>query len=390
MEASMLKFINISNFMSYLFDDESQALKAAEIVRAILEAQSPRLSNVAEKMDGKTEANYKAIQRFISRADVKRQLQRLFQEEAQFVIGDPTEMPRYEAPKTSYVGTLSDEKTPGYWLLVLSTPFRGRAIPFHFITYSSKTIGAQATSRNQEHFRAFAEIKALLGNKPLVLDREFSYLELLERLVVEQIQFVIRLKLGDKRKPTHFVDADGQPVKLYVQPGQKVIYRNVFYLGVVKVNLIGYWRKGLSTPLWVMTSLEPEQGLQIYQARMKIDESFRDCKDLLHLPKVMNKRQDNLEKMIALALIAFVVGYLFGEAVRDVCYGKLQPEQVGDHLLNEDLDQVSANRKWQLYSGLFILLKQKPRLPDETLSFIAQSVAQLLPTLIYGPVRTFV
>ncbi len=192
---------------------------------------------------------------------------RLFQEEAQFVIGDPTEMPRYEAPKTSYVGTLSDEKTPGSWLLVLSTPFRGRAIPFYFITYSSKTIGAQATSRNQEPFRAFAEIKALLGDKPLVLDREFSYLELLERLEIEQIQFVIRLKLGDKRKQTQFVDADGQPVRLYVQPGQKVIYRNVFYLGVVKVSLIGYWRKGLSSPLWVMPSLEPEQGLQIYQAR---------------------------------------------------------------------------------------------------------------------------
>jgi hypothetical protein len=45
----------------------------------------------------------------------------------------------------------------------------------------------------------------------------------------------------------------------------------VFYLGVVKVNLIGYWRKGLSSPLWVMTSLEPEQGLQIYQGRMKIE-----------------------------------------------------------------------------------------------------------------------
>ena len=104
-----------------------------------------------------------------------------------------------------------------------------------------------------------------------MLDREFSYLELLERLEVEQIQFVIRLKLGDKRRQTHFVDADGQPIKLYVQPGQKVIYRNVFYLGVVKVNLIGYWRKGLSSPLWVMTSLEPEQGLLIYQARMKIE-----------------------------------------------------------------------------------------------------------------------
>ena len=155
--------------------------------------------------------------------------------------------------------------------MVLSTPFRGRAIPFHFITYSSKPIGEQATSRNQEHFRAFAKIKDLLGERPLVLDREFSYLELLERLVIEKIQFVIRLKLGSKRKQTHFVDADGQQIKLYVKPGQKVIHRNVFYLGVVKVNLIGYWRKGLSKPFWVMTSLGPKRGLDIYQARIKID-----------------------------------------------------------------------------------------------------------------------
>jgi hypothetical protein len=137
------------------------------------------------------------------------------------------------------------------------------------------------TSRNQEHFRAFAEIKGLLADKPLVLDREFNYLELMERLVIEQIQFVIRLKLGDKRKQVRFVDTEGAPVKLLVKPGQTVIYHNVFYMGVVQINLIGYWRKSQSTPLWVITSLEPETGLEIYQARMKIEESFRDCKDLL-------------------------------------------------------------------------------------------------------------
>lgn len=185
------------------------------------------------------------------------------------------------------------------------------------------------------------------------------------------------------------MDANEQPVKLFVKPGQKVIYRNVFYLGVIKVNLIGYWRKSLNNPIWVMTSLEPERGLDIYSARMKIDESFRDCIDLLQLPKVMNERQDNLEKMIALALIAFVVGRLFGEAVRDVCYGNLEPDRVATYLLSEVPRQVSANRKLQLYFGLFILLKQKPRLPDETFLLIAQAVTQVLPTLFYGPVRTF-
>lgn len=386
----MLKFINFNELMGYLFDDEKIAQKAAEIIRGLLEAQSPRLSNIADKMSGKTGACYKAIQRFLAQVDIKRQLLRLFQEEADFVIGDPTEMPRHAAPRTSYVGTLKDGETPGYWLLLLSTPFRGRAIPFHFVTYSSKTLGNQMTSRNQEHFRAFVAIKELLGDKALVLDREFSYLELLERLYIEQIQFVIRLNLGDKRKQPRIVDGDGQPVKLLIKPGQTVIHRNVFYLGVVKVNLIGFWRKSLSNPLWVMTSLPPERGLEIYNARMKIDQSFRDCKDLLHLPKVMNKRQDNMEKMIALALIAYTVGLLFGEVIRDVTYGQIEPDHVMSNFSPTAPKKAMDCRKWHLYSGLFVLLKQKPRLPEYILCQIAQVSVQSFACLVYGNVRSFV
>jgi hypothetical protein len=216
----MLKFINYLEFVGYLFDGEKVIQQAAEIMQSLLEAQSPRISNIAEKMEGKSETCYKTIQRFLKQVDLKAILLRLFQAEAEFVIGDPTEMPRHKAPRTDYVGKLSDGTTAGYWLMVLSTPFRGRAIPFHFITYSSKTIGAQATSRNQEHFRAFNEIKNLLGEKPLVLDREFSYLELLKCLEIEHIHFVIRLNQGDKRKPTRLIDTDGQPVKLFIKPGQ--------------------------------------------------------------------------------------------------------------------------------------------------------------------------
>jgi len=386
----MYEYIDFYGFMQYLFDDPKQAEKAGEIVEAILAAQSPRISNVAEKMSGQSESNYRKVQRFLQQTDMSGILLRLFQEEAEFVIGDPTEMPRYKAPKTAYVGTLSDGETPGYWLLALSTPFRGRAIPFHFITYSSKTIGQQVTSRNQEHFRSFAAVKDLLGEKPLVLDREFSYQDLLERLVAEQIQFVIRLNLGDQRKKSRILDADGQPIRLYVKPGKTVIHRNVYYLGAVKVNLIGYWRKGLSDPLWIMTTLETHQGLAIYQQRMKIELTFRHCKDLLHLPKLMNKRQDYLEKMITLAFIAFVVGLLFGEAVRDVTYGLLEPDQIQDHWLTDIPQNVSQHRKWKIYSGLLVLLKQKPKLSDELLSQIALAVLDLFPALVYSDVRSFV
>jgi hypothetical protein len=299
-------------------------------------------------------------------------------------------MERYHAPKTAYVGTLKDGKTAGYWLLVLSTPFRGRSLPCWFVVYSSRVIETQNTSRNQEHYRCFEAVKALLGERPLVLDREFSYAELMEVLRMEQIQFVIRLNLGDPRKQPRWIDADGQPIKLFIRPGETVVHPNVFYLGTVAVNLIGYWRKGLSQPLWVMTTLEPQRGLAIYQKRMKIEQTFRDCKDLLHLTKLMNQKQSLLEQMIALSLLAYVIGVWFGEALRDVVYGQLQIAQVPDALLNRLAVDAKQHPKWRLYSGLFVLLKHKLRLPSFQVEAIACAAASAFGSLVYGNVRSLV
>jgi len=386
----MDKCINFYGFMRHLIDEEKLVKQGAEIVKAMLEAQSPRLTNIAEKMSGRSDRNYKTIQRFMKQVNVKQLLMRFYPEEAEYVIGDPTEMERYKAPKTSYVGTLSDGQTAGYWLMVLSTPFRGRSLPFSFVVYSSKTIGAQSTSRNQEHFRCFEEIKGLLGDRPLVLDREFSYEELMEMLHIEHIQFVIRLNLGDQHKQPRLIDADGEPVKLFIRPGETIIRPHVYYLGTVRVNLIGYWRKSLSKPLWVITTLEPKRGLEIYLKRMKIEESFRDCKDLLHLSKLMNKKQTHLEQMIALSLLAYVIGVWFGEAIRDIVYGDLQITQVPDALLNRPPVDPNLHPKWLLYSGLFVLLKQKLRISSTELNRIAQAASYAFAFLVFGNVRSFV
>ena len=386
----MDKCINFLKFLGYLLDDEGLAEKGARIVKGLLDAQSPRMTNISEQMTGKSSSRYKEIQRFLKKVNLKKSLMRLYQEDAEFVIGDPTEMERYKAPKTSYVGTLSDGKTAGYWLMVLSTPFRGRSLPCSFVVYSSKTIGEQCTSRNQEHFRCFAEVKELLGDRPLVLDREFSYEELMEILYIEHIQFVIRLNLGDQHRQPRLIDADGEPVKLFIKPGETIIRSNIYYLGTVNVNLIGYWRKSLSKPLWIITSLEPKRGLEIYLQRMKIEQTFRDCKDLLHLTKLMNKKQSLLEQMIALCLLTYVIGVWLGEALRDVVYGKLDIAQVADALLNKPPIDANAHPKWLLYSGLFVLLKQKLRLPCKQTVAITNVAASAFGNLICGDVRTFV
>ena len=383
----MNKCIKLSALLGNLFDREEQVEKAEKIMTALLEARSARLSMIAEKMPGLPAANYKAIQRFLAAVDLKRVLQRLFQGEAEFVIGDPTEIERPQAKKTEYVGQLSDGETLGYWLLILATPFRGRAIPFHFISYSSKTINAQATSRNQEHFRAFADIKVLLGERPLVLDREFSYQELLQALVAEKVHFVIRLKVGIPQ--VGLTDAAGQALQLRIQPGQTMIYRQVRYKGAVPVNLIGFWRTGLQSPLWVMTDLEPESALRIYFKRMKVEETFRDCKDLLGLDRLMNKQQAHMEQMVAITLIAYVAALFVGEALRDICYGERSPDQITYQSLLAPNPAPSCS-KWKHYSGLFILLKQQPRISTEQFNLLLLPVSQAFAALVFGNVRTFV
>jgi hypothetical protein len=270
--------------------------------------------------------------------DPREILLRLFQNEAPFVIGDPTEMPRRQAKKTDYVGTLSDGETPGYWVLFLATPFHGRAIPCGFVSYSSKTIAAEASSRNRHHFEAFAKIKELLGEKPLVLDREFSYLELLENLLFEEVNFVIHLNTG-----VNFYDQERKQVALSISKGETRTLNKVFYKGKVFVNVIGIWRPGFSAPLWIMTNLDAQEALGIYLQRMKIEEAFRDMKSLLGLEKLMNKQRDQMEKTIAMLLIAYAISLWLGETLR----AKLFPE---------------GTRKHQLFSGLFVFLKLKPAL----------------------------
>jgi len=381
----MLEFINTSGFMQFLFDRDDLAEKAGQIIEAILESRSPRLSDISHRMKENPEANYKVIQRFLERADPREAVIRLFQEEAPFVIADPTEISRPQAKKTPYVGTLKDGRTKGFWLLMLATPFRGRAIPCGFVTYSSRTIAEDVTSRNQEHDRAFQTVKRLVGERPLVLDREFSYLSLLEKLVAEKVNFVIRLNLGSH--PPVFTNDEGRRMGLTVAPGETAVYRQIYCKGQVLVNVIGTWEKGFRKPLWVMTTLAPEKGLEIYQARMKIEESFKDLKSLLHLDKVVNKTQSNMEKMVALVLIAYAIGLLVGESIRDHLYGS--PEQASATTSGQHVP-AHKGKYWALYSGLFVLLKQKITLTHQVLEQVILAVQRAFACLVLAGVRCYV
>ena len=101
----MDKFINYREMMEYLFDDKKEAEKAAKIAAGMIKAQSPRITDIAERMDGENESNRKMIHRYLKGTNVKEALMRLYQEDSEFVIGDPTE--RYYSRKRLFVGMWS-------------------------------------------------------------------------------------------------------------------------------------------------------------------------------------------------------------------------------------------------------------------------------------------
>jgi len=361
--------MQVRRFVQLLFECQDVAAKAGRIVQAILCARSARLTDIARAMPGGLAARYKEIQRFLAQTDVKIVLRRLMQADAAFVLGDVTEIPRRQARRTKYVGRLSDDKTRGYWLLMLATAFRGRAVPFHFITYSSQTIRQEATSRNLEHCRAFAGLKDLLGDRPLILDREFSYLELLLNLAAEGVHFVIRLNLGS-HAPI-MLDRTGHRVDLVISPEQTVVHHGLLYKGQVPVNVAGHWQHGFGQALWLITDLAPEYAFSLYQQRMKIDESFRDLKSLLGLHRIMNKRQDYMEQIVALVMLAYAVGLWCGETLRDQLF-------------------ATSPGQRSRYSGLFLLLQHKPKVPRALLQQTASTALQAFTCLVTLNVRTHV
>lgn len=363
MNEQIITINNIKQFTDQCFDRDND--KAARIVKGILDAKSPRISDISNAMDGNPDANYKTIQRFLDKNDPGENLHRLYNEDSSFIIGDPTDIERLQAKKTKYAGKLKDKK-PGFQILVLSSPYKGRAIPFNFITYSSKTINDELSSRNLEHIKAISELKELLEDRVLVLDREFSYEWLFENMLIEGVKFVIRLKVGNN--PTVLND-NGDEISLTINPGDEVYLRGVYYKGKLEVNIAGKWEKGFSEPIWVISNLPPEEAIEIYKLRMKIEESFRDMKDLLNIDKIMNQKQDNMEKMVSMVLLSYSIGLLIGETIRESVY---------------------TEKKRKLYSGLHILLKRKVIILGDMLKAVINSAYLLFSSIVLGNVRTYV
>ncbi len=311
----ILPLERVVEFLDPLFERRKEARQAAYAVQALLKAQSTRLSDLARAMEGGSyHGNYKALERFLDRVDLSLPLLRLGDEEAPFYIADVTELEHPYARSTEYVGRLSDGKTLGVFLLVVGRPFGGKVVPVAYRIFSEATLGFGEGSRNLVYYRMLREVKGVVGDRPLVLDRGFSFLGMYQALRGLGIGWVVRLNLG--LRPT-LTDGEGRRLEPVVRPGEKRVWRGERDLGEVEGNLVGYWEEGWSEALWVFTSLEPERGLALYRRRMAIEGHFRELKGLLGLGEGLPKKLRRLEGLVGLALLAYAVGMVVGETVRE-------------------------------------------------------------------------
>jgi len=101
----------------------------------------------------------------------------------------------------------------------------------------------------------------------------------------------------------------------------------------------------------------------------------------------VNKTQGNMEKMVALVLIAYAIGVLVGESIRDHTYGLSEQAHAA---APRKQNQLHKGKYWKLYSGLFVLLKQKILLSHQVLEQVILAVQRAFACLVLGDVRCYV
>ncbi len=90
--------------------------------------------------------------------------------------------------------------------------------------------------------------------------------------------------------------------------------------------------------------------------------------------------------MLAMVMLAYAISVVVGEAIRDVQYAQVSPDEV--NLLT--IPEVEKSSRWYLFSGPFLLLKQRYRLNKRILRRIVTAALRIFAHLVFANVRTLV
>lgn len=317
--------------------DTKASKSVSSIIYGFQKCKSLRVSRIAASMRGNYESNNKNITRAINRLDISLLLSRLSSFASQgedLLLLDLTEMTRKHAIRTDYVGYLKDGKTRGYNILTVSVPYKGRSKVIFADVISSAIIEASESGKWKLIQNSLEPILHLLRSKAIAIDREFCNEEMINFFQRHGIHYAIRLKLHAGQWTVTITNKKGERINLSIERGSKKNWHSVYYKGKIKVNIAAEWQYGMAEPLYIVTDCKPSNGLKYYKMRMKIEESFKDIKDKLGFTKLMNKKLENLVKIILIGLLAYNILMLIGERLREVVLNRAERRRFsGLHLL---------------------------------------------------------
>ena len=90
--------------------------------------------------------------------------------------------------------------------------------------------------------------------------------------------------------------------------------------------------------------------------------------------------------MLAMVILAYAISLIVGETIRDVEFAQVTPNEL--NLLT--VPQVGKRSRWFLFSGPFLLLKQRYRLSRRLLNQIVKVSLLIFAQLVFANVRTLV
>ncbi len=197
-------------------------------------------------------------------------------------------------------------------------------------------------------------MQGLLQGRPLILDRGFHSRAFFTWLQQRGLPFIVRVRIGGQGRDLR--DARGERLRPVVAPGQRRVWREVQYHELRSLTLIGYWVSSHAAPIGLLTTWpNPEQALAWYLMRMRIEEAFRDGKTLLLVEANMNQRWPGMSRTMGRVVLAYAMGMVAGELLRDL-YG-------GEGLPEDWAAWRRPKRRGFAYSGLLTLLRIKDQPP---------------------------
>ena len=201
----------------------------------------------------------------------------------------------------------------GYKALVVSIPFRKRAIPIIFMVYTNQQIRDMIyRSKNDIVWnfmdRVHETIQRVLPEKEAVFifDRGFANVKFMKYMNCMGMGFIMRVP---RSSGIQVAEYSGK-LKTLKQTGY---FRDALYhkREQVKVNLFcAVDESHADDPMFIVSNIDDGIGL-LYRLRMRIEEAFRDMKSLFGFKHLVLKNTDQSRVERILMLVIIGMGLLF-------------------------------------------------------------------------------